>query len=151
MITEDQVGKTKTLSCDIQWSLYISNCHPRQWKNVGWVITIASNCSRWLWTFLHKSIEWNILDHRHNLMSNILLSPIEWNKYDNFPFKPMSLCVSVNSVAKLFHCFFFAAFLQFQASKFSILIFSFHFKYQQPLNWFGFIVYSIRPINIETW
>lgn len=22
MITEDQVGKTKTLSCDIQWSLF---------------------------------------------------------------------------------------------------------------------------------
>lgn len=114
MITEDQVGKTKTLSCDIQWSLYISNCHPRQWKNVGWVITIASNCSRWLWTFLHKSIEWNILVHRHNLMSNILLSPIEWNKYDNFPFKPMSLCVSVNSVAKLFHCFFLLLFFNFK-------------------------------------
>lgn len=114
MITEDQVGKTKTLSCDIQWSLYISNCHPRQWKNVGWVITIASNCSRWLWTFIHKSIEQNILVYRHNLMSNILLSPIEWNKYDNFPFKPMSLSVSVNSVAKLFHCFFFLLFLNFK-------------------------------------
>lgn len=73
---------------------------PKTMEKCRLVITIASNCSRWLGTFIHKSIEQNILVYRHNCEFDEQHSPLSnWMKQiSQFPIQTNEFvceCISV--------------------------------------------------------